>query len=414
MIHKIKIKAGAVQYVLVVSVIILIVLFAFISLVFLHERVQLKSDLFQTTYQNCYAAFDWVEHNRLDYNQEKEMQFSEYSYEKTNILKKRWGIFDLAIVRSQLKNEISTKVAFLANRNPDRKALYLEDNNQPLKVVGNTQVIGDVVLPTKGVGTGNISGTSYYGDQLIYGNIQTNSSTLPTIKNIEYLRNIRSEIFGESFEYMQLEEGQKTNQSFTKETLVFQSSSTLSLEEMNLSGNIVLISDKKIIVHSNSKLRHVILMAPEIIVKSGFKGTFQAIAEKRILISKNVQLSYPSAIMVLNSDHEDSSERIVIENCTDIRGIVLYYDDEQKGNYHTQVQIQAGAAITGEVYCNKNLELLGTVNGYVTTSNFITKQSGGVFINHIYNGKIDGTNISDQYAGLFTGEIKNTVAKWVD
>ncbi len=414
MIHKIKIKAGAVQYVLVVSVIILIVLFAFISMIFLYERVELKSDLFQTTNHNCYAGFDWLEQNELGYNEEKEVQFSEYVFEKTSILKKRWGIFDLAIVKSALKNEVSTKVGLLANEDRNRKALYLEEHNQPLKVVGNTQIIGDVVLPKRGVNTGNISGTSYYGSKLIYGNIQTNSGSLPRIKNIEYLKNIKEEILAGKAQSIQLEERQITHQSFTEETLVFWSSSTLSLEDMNLSGNIVLVSDKKIIVKASSKLNQVLLIAPEINIQSGFTGTVQAIAENKIVVSKDVKLLYPSVAIVLNPDPEDTSEKIIIEKGADVRGIILYNEDGKKGNYYTQVQIQKGATITGEVYCNKNLELLGTVNGFVYTGNFITRQSGGAFINYIYNGKIDATNINSKYAGLFVGETKNTVAKWVD
>ena len=83
-----KVKAGAIQYVLVVSVIIMIVLAGFISLVFLQNKVQLKSELYQHTLQNCYAAFDYLSQKEIPYTTPTELQFSEFDYEHTTLVKK--------------------------------------------------------------------------------------------------------------------------------------------------------------------------------------------------------------------------------------------------------------------------------------------------------------------------------------
>ena len=410
----VKIKAGSVQYVLVVSVVILIILFAFISLVFLQNRLQLKSSLYKTTTQNCYAAFDLLSLKDIDYNTSKSVQFSEFDYEITTITKKHWGVFDVATVSSELKNERTIKTAILANGGNKRKALYLKDNNQPLKVVGNTEIIGDVVLPKRGVSSGNISGVSYYGAQLIYGVVQYETGDLPRIKNLTYLRELSRGVIADDFEYFNPEPNQKLRRSFTEKPWVFQTPMTLNLDGMNLSGNIIVISDKKIVVPRSARLGNIILIAPSIEIQSGFQGMIQAISSSSVFVSKGAKLSYPSALVVMDETQEDSIENIIIEKGADIKGAVLYRKDSKQGDYNVQVQIREGATVTGEVYCNQNLELLGEVHGFVYTSNFITKKSGGTFINHLYNARIDATAIADQYAGLFLGETKNTIAKWVD
>jgi len=410
-----RIKAGAIQYVLVVSVIIMIVLFAFISLIFLQNRLQTKSQLYNQTIQNSYAAFDYLSQNEIPYNTSTKIQFSELDFEETEVLKKRWGIFDLVIAASKLRNESNTRVALMGYHQNNRKALYLKDNNQPLKVVGNTKIIGDVVLPKRGVSTGNIAGNSYYGEKLIYGQIDKSSEQLPNIKNLEYIKQLMDAFPLENTKYFNLEEEMKLHQSYTEETLVFETPTSFELRSMNLSGNIVLISGVEIQVAASAQLNNVILMAPKITIESNFEGNLQAFASEKIIVGQNSVLEYPSVLAVLDKTDEvsEKQEKITIANGTNVKGVVLYYNDEKSNNYHSQVYIQERARVIGEVYCNKNLELNGSVDGFVYTNNFITRQSGGTFINHVYNAEINSKGISEHYTGLFVGTGTSRVVQWL-
>jgi hypothetical protein len=69
--------------------------------------------------------------------------------------------------------------------------------------------------------------------------------------------------------------------------------------------------------------------------------------------------------------------------------------------------------IKGEVYCNTNIELKGTVFGTVYTSNFIAKQSGSVYQNHLYNATIVVDSLSQKYVGLPFSNSKKGVLKWL-
>jgi len=412
-----KINAGAIQYVLVLSVIIIIVLFAFISLIFLQKKTLLKSDLYKATIHSTYLSFDHLNKQDIPYDSETKVKFSELEYEDTRILKKHWGLFDLAIVTSNLKNEKFQKIALLGNHNKNRKAVYLKENNQPLVLVGNTKITGDVSLPKRGVKTGNIAGTAYYGSKLVYGTIETNTREFPQIKNIAYLQRLIKDLPFEEVKYFNLEDDIKINQPFTEETLLFETEGSLSLRNMSLQGNVVVVSRTRIHIFPSAKLENIIIIAPEVIIESNENITCQIFASKRILVKENSKLSYPSSLTLMNDEvpnKQDENSGIQIKDGADVRGILLYHSSSKESSYNTQVLISEKATVTGEVYCNKNFELLGIVNGFVYTNSFIAKQFGGVYINHIYNGTINSESISEEYSGLFIEENNSKVIKWIE
>ena len=104
-----KINAGAIQYVLVISVVIIIVLFAFISLVYTQKRIQLKSVLYKAAIEATYMGFNYLKTNSISYNTNTKISFTDYNFEQTVITKKPWGIFDIGIIRATLKKETFLK-----------------------------------------------------------------------------------------------------------------------------------------------------------------------------------------------------------------------------------------------------------------------------------------------------------------
>ena len=416
-----KIKAGAIQYVLVISVVIIIVLFAFISLVYTQKRIQLKSVLYKEAIEVTYMGFNYLKTNSIPFNTNTKISFTDYDFEQTEISKKPWGIFDIGIVKATLKKETFLKVALLGNKNRQGTALYLAENNQALVLVGNTNIKGDVVLPKRGVKTGTIAGTSYYGTKLIDGNISKTANNLPKIQNLSYLKQFLKAPPNEGIEYISLEEKMQLNQSFTENTKVYKTSENLSLRDIQLRGNIVIISSAAITVYPTAILEDVLVIAPTVTLEKNVKGTFQVFASKSIHLKKGVQLQYPSSLVLLQKEapkainsNRTKIHGIKIDNNALVKGPVLFYSDDKKNGYDTQILIEENAQVIGEVYCTKNLELRGKVSGVVYTNNFIAKQAGSVYSNHLYNAKINSSTISPKYNGLFIDEENKQVAKWVE
>lgn len=412
-----RVKAGALQYVLVISVLIAIIVFAFIALIYLQRRVQLKNSFYKEAVENVQFGFDFISQNDVPYNTPQEHQFSNNELEKTTLLKEHWGVFNKVIVTSTVKNENFQKIGLVGGNNIKRDALCLKDNNQPLVLVGDTKIIGDVALPERGVKGGNISGTSYYGNQLIFGNQKLSSATLPSIDNLEYIKGlIQKRYLNDEVVSFELEEGLKKRQSFLQPTTVFQASESIYLRNVQLQGNIIIHSNKSIVVDATSLLEDVILIAPVVKIKSNVIGSFQVLATKKIEVARGSKLKYPSALVLFSNEKLEINppeENLIYinENC-DIKGVVLFHQ-EKGSNYKSQVVVSKNTIITGEVYCNQNLELLGSVYGSVYASSFITKHFGSVYINTVFNGVINVNKLPEQYCGLQIGNSTQKVAKWL-
>ena len=183
---------------------------------------------------------------------------------------------------------------------------------------------------------------------------------------------------------------------------------------MSFSGNIVLISDSEIRVSASTKLNHVILIAPKIYIQHGFKGNLQAFASEQLTVSSQTKLTYPSSLSLINLKKKKKKPTYNYSSKQSrCKGVVLYHGDSRENSYKTQLKIERKATVTGEVYCNKNLELNGNVNGYVHTNNY-RKQFGSVYMNHIFNGVIDSKSISEHYAGLLMNNGELNVAQWIE
>lgn len=404
-----KVKAGALQYVLVISVIIAILILAFITLMHLHKKVQLKGALYKKSIENVQHTFDLLETQKINDTNLNQLN-------NTSVITKDWGIYKSVFVASTEKNEFFEKVGLLGGFNRKKKALYLQENNKPLAIVGNTKIVGDASIPKLGIKRGNIAGTSYNNNTLLYGRSTLSTTKLPEIENISVIKKYASShLLDGKTSFFELEEGKHFKNSFKKETLVYNSNYPIHLKNISLTGNILIKSNSSIIVHSSAILEDVILVAPKITVQNKVNGTFQAFAKNTIEVKPNSTLNYPSALVLINDkkiDHKNNPEIIIEENCQ-IKGSILLYSTSKTMNFKPQIHIKEKTTITGEVYCNQNLELLGTVYGSVYTNHFLTKQFGSTYINHLYNVEINSTKLPNQFSGLPIKNQNYSVAKWL-
>jgi len=417
-IINIKLKAGALQYTIFISVIIALLIFAFISLTYVQNKLRIKASLFQEVIHNTNNGFKYLAQREIPYNEETLLPIATES--ATKVLKRQWGLFDVATIHATRNKESFTKTALIAGHRQEKIALYLQDDNQPLFVVGDTKIEGKNYLPEQGAKRGSIAGHSYTGTQLIYGTIATSKSSLPEITNRNSLKNISDELLKrEGNSFFDLEDNLRLVNSFDEPVQIFNSNSIIDLRFVELTGNIILNSRTKIRVHSSAMLADVILTAPEIEILDEVKGNFQAVATKQIKVGKKCNLNYPTGLVLLEEKKNTSEstkelKQIRLNKNTTLKGIIVFISDDRKDNYNSQIIIEENATIYGEVYCNQNIELKGTVNGTVYTKGFVANQFGSVYKNHIYNGKILSSKLPEQYCGLQFKNAKLKTAKWLN
>ncbi|TJY37396.1 hypothetical protein [Pontimicrobium aquaticum] len=418
----IKLKAGALQITLFITVVIALLLTLFIVLVHVHKQFSLHTNIIKETLYNTQRGIDYTLKNEVMLNTPYNV-----SLNNNNVQIKRdfWGMFEKVSVKSKLKNVKIEKTALLGSNLPsnlDRNALYLKDNNKPLIVAGTTQIQGTAFLPRLGIRPGIITSKPYLGSKLIYGNRKL-SNDLPPISNElqSHLKQLFSieKIYG-SDEFIEHSPSQKLQNSFNDKAKVLYSNQLIDLYDTELTGYIVVYSKTKIVVKPSSSLKDIILIAPEIIIKDNVNGRFQAFATKKITLGKNCLLSYPSAIVLQDEEtptnQESSTElnnSVAIDKGSMIKGLVMFLGKVAPNNFKPQILISENAIVKGEIYCKENLELKGAVHGSVYTNNFVATQSGSVYQNHIYNGKILADRLPKEYVGLTFENSSKEVLKWL-
>jgi len=418
-----KLKSGALQLTLFISIICAVLLMGFVLLLHTHKRFQVHTDFIIDTTQQ---ADNGIEHAMLHSVRLKDtLDLFPEDYKSLKIVRDFWGVFERISAMSKIKTNHFQKIALVGgmSKNLNRTALYVQDTHKPLVLVGDTKIEGVAFLPKQGVKTGTISGHSYTGSQLIYGSTKE-SSSLPVFPTevVDQIKSIESLVLEISTaQFTAIEAGKQYSNSFFNPLQIHFSTKDIVLKEVQLIGHIIVQSNTKIRVSSSAILKDVVLIAPEIIIENNVISNFQAVASKRISIGTDVQLDYPSAL-ILNKNQaisppnftgEKEKPSIDIGNGSVVKGVVVYLGNESPNNYKTQIDIQENALVIGELYCNQNTELKGTVHGTLFTKNFIANQFGSIYQNHIYNGTISVYQLPKKYVGLIFSNSTKDVLKWL-
>ena len=418
-----KVRGGALQLTMYIVVVIALLLTGFILFIHTHKRFDIQTQFVKETITNAERGIHYTLQNDLKVNDTFNLNLNDQDFKTIKVHKDYWGLFEKVVSVSKIKSNTFKKIALVGSSQPkfERTALYVKENNKPLVVVGQTHIQGLTYLPKQGVRTGNISGHSYYGEELIYGKTK-NSKPNPPSLSTEFMNELRSiETITQNIQpnqFIGLNADTIFQNSFYEPLQIVYSTNDLLLSEVSLIGHILVQSETKIIIDASTSLKDIILLAPEIEIKSHCKGTFQAVAKKKLTVGEHCELSYPSALLVNDStvvsnkiSNVKNTSFISVGKGSTIKGVVAYVGSSK--NYKPQIFIDEDSEVVGEVYCNRNLELLGTVHGSVFTSSFVANQSGSAYQNHIYNAVINIDTLPQEYVGLPFESSKKGIAKWL-
>jgi len=421
-----KMKAGALQFAILISVVIALLLAGFILLTYTHQRLTKHIDIAGETITLCHSGIDYAQQVDIPYNEQLQVEIEGMADGVLEIIKTHWGIYDKLISRAQRKTNTYQKIALLGGRlsQEERPALHLEDTNTPLVLVGNTDIQGDALLPRQGVKAGNIAGNYYQGAQLIYGTVSQTGKELPMIKREKkaYIKQLLSgAVPQEDSLFVQDTGSDRLSHSFSRNPKWMYRRGVVHLNHQDIQNNIIIRSDTLVRVSAFAKAENVILIAPYIRIESGFSGSLQAFASKQLFVEKNVTLHYPSALVVLQeetgasvSEQKNETASIIMDEGSRIAGSVLYLEKLEERVIRPKVRIAPNTVIHGELYSRENMDLSGTVEGSVFTHQFATQQRGSVYQNHIYNSTIDVRKLPETFCGIATEITQNHIVAWVD
>ena len=345
------------------------------------------------------------------------------------LIQKPWGIFDVGIACAFEQGD-SLQHTFVIGRIPkdsERYALYLADEYRPLSISGDTRIQGDAYLPEAGIRKAYIENRAYASDEVIFdGEILHSTPTLPQLD---------AAIIARLLPYLQLDESSSWRQDatdwFSKYTadliytpfagsaLLLHSQDSIAIDGQTIQGHVLLVSDRSITVTASAMLDNVLLFAPAIRFAEGFRGRVQAFARDSLLVGRNCELRYPSALGLINIPTDsvvyEFQPFVQIDSASVVNGLVFshYPGSEQ---LLAMIAIASGATIHGQVYADGLLELKGTVCGMTVCRRFSLQTPSSLYENFVLDGVMDYTGLSPLYGGsplLLTGRLGN-VLTWLD
>lgn len=307
-------------------------------------------------------------------------------------VKKKWGLYDILITKTCLKKDTVIKTVLIAPKNKEHTvALYTTNYNKRLKVSGAVRIRGDIKVPDKKIEEVYINGVK--GNKVsLKGVKKASANKLPKI-NTSFSFNI------DDYDLRSLQDLEDTNyyNDFNKKTVLLNLDKIGNLEGVSLKGNIILYSKEVVKISKNNTLIDVLIVAPNVIIQSGFKGVVHVMATKKVAVKEDVSLLYPSSIYVYND--KDSTSVFLSKKCK-ILGNVIIDANSYKNVRSRQLIISEKTKIVGNVYCFGQTQLQGTIVGSIYSDSFFLKTKTKNYENVILNGSIIRDSLPNEFIEL--------------
>ena len=310
----------------------------------------------------------------------------------TYMKKMKWGFYDVLICKTVFKNDTISKIALVGQKNKydNPLALYVTNYDKPLKLSGKTTIKGQIKIPTGLTEQAYINGKM--GNTItLTGEKLKSERKFPKIVNgidLSTYENTSGNTIGTDTLIVN---------GFDQETKIIDISSTTTVTNVSIKGNIILVSKNELEISETAHLEDVLVVAPIIHLKSGFKGNIQMVSSRKIILEDWVLLKYPSSIYMKNDI--DSLSVSIGQNSTFVGGIVLD-GDTSEGTIYRTLTIKDKAKVIGDVYCYGRTQLNGEVIGSLYTDKFFLKTESSTYENVILNGTINRDSLPQNFVGL--------------
>lgn len=328
----------------------------------------------------------------LDYEKTEEIDLFEdgiLSY----ISKKNWGFYDVLISKTVFQKDTLYKIALIGKISDEQNplALYVTDYGKALKLSGKVEISGQMKVPVGRTEQAYVNGPTGNSIQ-IEGQQQISEDRLPKID-----QSIDIDI--SKYRQIQLEQVKNNSiiNNFDKETIVLNINGVSNLNNITCKGNIIITSNTTLTISNSANLNDVLIIAPEIVLQSGFNGNVQVIANKVVEIEEDVNLRYPSSIYIKNDI--DSVSIKIKKNSTLIGGIVID-GDTYTGSLKRKLIIEENAKVIGTLYNYGRTQLKGNIIGSLYSDRMFLKTNSSDYENVILNATINRDDLPKDFVEI--------------
>ena len=411
---RLRLRAGILPLVIAISLIMASLCSAVLLLAYYHsfysKRMAIKSKLQRNLISAIQLGLAAPE--QLPLNEWIWFDLYEQGIDSVGVHRSYWGVYELLQVKA-LQGPHHQSKGVLVGTSPaaDAPALYVADQKRALKIVGDALIKGDAYLPEAGITVGYIGSTGYGKSQLVFGKSLKSEATLPPYEKtyeegLQKLLSIGAGLPVDSLREMQVF-------SFGQpEAAIFYSALPIVLNHNHkLQGKLLIKSDKHISVSREAQLDGVLLVAPKIQLERGFKGSLQAFASDTLLLGEDVQLSYPSAVGVLQ-DKENAL--LALQAGASVEGMIILLS-ATKSEGRGLVWLHEKSKVMGQVYVEGKTQHQGLLHGSLYTQQMFVRTPSSPYDHHLYNGQLDRGGLAAEFVGstMLPVKGKRKIIAWL-
>lgn len=306
----------------------------------------------------------------------------------------KWGLLRLVKFNAQWRSLNIERIALYSGTNKNRYALYLTDNNKFLSLVGKCAIKGNCSLPALGIRAGEIDGGTYLSEKMIDGRIDKSGTALPKLSrdllvpwsgywNKEFRTADSITGIGD------LIRNPVSSVPFSSNTKVIDCGRNVCLQNITLSGNIIVVAKDTIIIAPSARLQDILIFAKTIIVANEVKGAFQLFATDKISIGDNCLMRYPSFVVCVANK---TPAKITIGKNSAVNGGILI-DSVSDSTDTNQLEMSEGNKLIGTVYINGKVGFAGQIDGNLFCNSFFIDTPRAYYENFLKDAVIDSQSI---------------------
>lgn len=393
-----KLKGSTLHFAILISVIIFIILGLFLQLTYTFRIINSKSSVLLS---NIYEAEEMI----VSYTDNSKIP----NFERISLKKYYWGSYERIVSTSGKKGSSFSRTALIGSEITNQlPVMYLADQNMPLVLAGKTTINGDVFIPGAYAKPGSVSGAYFRGDKLINGKIYKSEKQLPELEKawLSYIDSLfqHKEYLGKNNQEL------KFQNSFLEETEIINSDNEII--DYALLGNVILKSPYPVTIKKSAKIDQALVVAPEVKVESGFKGSLHIITSK-FECGSACYFQYPSSVTTIDKREDDQISEVIINANTRFEGNIISLSPEKVSDKSKGVQVRENTTVNGLIYCQGDVEFYGEMLGSLYARRIITYNKGSKYLNHLFECTISNKNLPTTFAGPVFMNSKKTIATWL-
>jgi|GEM_PF-1747263 len=405
-LFKNQLRGGALYYAVVVTLLLSMIAMGFILLNRLWFREEVLFSKNRTLNDDLDSASELLmaKPGLVNPGETKEIDlYGDSSLVKIEV--KKWGLLRLINTSAQWRSLLLQRASLYSELMKKPDALYLSDRNKFLSLVGKCTIKGDCSLPALGIRAGEMDGGTFTGKRMIDGKIYQSGKSLPGLSP-DLLRDWSGYL---DKKYRKDDSIVKVNilgrnpvirNSFREETLVLDGGKKLSLQNMDLSGNIIVVAEDTLLIDSSARLQDVLVYAKTIILSDEVKGAFQLYARNNISIGSHCTLRYPSFAVCLA--RHTPCKITLGQGSSVIGGILINSEDDVKGA--NRLEMTEGNKLAGMIYVEGEVCFNGEVYGNMYCNSFYLDTPRAYYENFLKDAVIDSRSVQAKFGSFVTAE----------